>query len=137
MLVSGGFSHLMNQNTQLQRLVTKICDWAKYHNWHSSKSIRVTKLSFCQNDPLGVHHFGKRTAWSLIYFLIYAYYNISQSQILVSSLYVLQLEPEMTLFIFYRFHIEFIRVNAKSFLCQLQIFTFCNPSVKRDLSVSL
>ena len=27
-----------------------IWDWAKYHNSHSSKSIRVTKLSFGQND---------------------------------------------------------------------------------------
>jgi hypothetical protein len=32
-------------------VVTKICDWAKYHNRLSSKSIRVTKLSVCQNDP--------------------------------------------------------------------------------------
>ena len=42
---------------------------------HSSKIIRVTKLSFCQIIPLGVHHFGKRTVWSLIYFLIYAYWS--------------------------------------------------------------
>ena len=27
-----------------------ICDWAKYRNGHSSKSIQVIKLSFCQND---------------------------------------------------------------------------------------
>ena len=34
------------------------------------------------------NHFGKRTEWSLIYFLIYAYLNIlAQSQILVISLY--------------------------------------------------
>ena len=33
--------------------------------------------------------FDKRTEWSLIYFLIYAYLNIlAQSQILVISLYV-------------------------------------------------
>jgi hypothetical protein len=32
------------------RVVTKICDWAEYHNRLSSKSIRVTKLSVCQND---------------------------------------------------------------------------------------
>ena len=30
----------------------QICDWAKYHNWHSSKSIWVTRLLFCQNDSL-------------------------------------------------------------------------------------
>ena len=35
-------------------------------------------------------HFGKRTEWSLIYFLIYAYLNIlAQLQILFISLYVL------------------------------------------------
>ena len=34
-------------------------------------------------------HIGKRTAWSFIYFLIYAYLNIlAQSQILFISLYV-------------------------------------------------
>ena len=32
----------------------KKVDWAKYHNRHSSKSIWVIKLSFCQNDfPIG------------------------------------------------------------------------------------
>ena len=30
--------------------ITKIWDLAKYHNSHSSKSIRVTKLSFGQTD---------------------------------------------------------------------------------------
>ena len=32
----------------------KKVDWAKYHNRHSSKSIWVTRLLFCQNDsPIG------------------------------------------------------------------------------------
>ena len=31
-------------------MIQWIWDWAKYHNSHSSKSIGVTKLSFCQND---------------------------------------------------------------------------------------
>ena len=36
----------------------------------SSKSIWVTRLLFCQNDsPMWGNHFGKRTVWSLIYFL--------------------------------------------------------------------
>ena len=40
--------------------------------------------------PLGVHHFGKRTVWSLIFFLIYAYYNIQPSRkFLVTTLYFL------------------------------------------------
>ena len=30
----------------------QICNWDKYQNRQSSKSIRVIKLSFCQNDPL-------------------------------------------------------------------------------------
>ena len=56
----------------------------------SSKSIRVTKLCFCLSDYhiSWVNHFGKRTAFSLIYFLIYAYLNIlAQSQVLSNSLY--------------------------------------------------
>ena len=32
------------------RPMPKICDWTKYQNSHSSKSIRVTKLFFCQSD---------------------------------------------------------------------------------------
>ena len=32
------------------RLLPKIWDWPKYQNRHNSKSIRVTKLSFCQSD---------------------------------------------------------------------------------------
>ena len=32
-------------------MMPKICNWAKYHNRHSSKSIWVIKLYFCQNDP--------------------------------------------------------------------------------------
>ena len=30
----------------MYRLLPKICNWAKYQNRHSSKSISVTKLSF-------------------------------------------------------------------------------------------
>ena len=53
-------------------------------NTQSSKSMRVTKLVFfAQMIPPRVHHFSKRTVWSLIYILIYA-----QSQILVTTLYV-------------------------------------------------
>ena len=44
-------SHALYYKIPYKRLVTKICDLAKYHNRHSSKSKRVTKLSFCQNDP--------------------------------------------------------------------------------------
>ena len=34
-----------------------IWDWAKYHDRHNSKSIRVTKLFFCQNDPPGPYEY--------------------------------------------------------------------------------
>ena len=37
-------------STRGQRVMPKICSWAEYQNRHSSKSIRVIKLSFCQND---------------------------------------------------------------------------------------
>ena len=47
---------------------------------YSSTSIKVTKLSFCQNDPPWVNHFGKRTVWSLMYFLINAHYSILPSR---------------------------------------------------------
>ena len=47
----------------------------------------MTILSFCQNDSITGDHFGKRTEWSLICTLIYAYLNIlAQSQLLVISL---------------------------------------------------
>ena len=40
----------MNAFKSNYRLLPKICDWAKYQNRHNSKTIRVTKLSFCQSD---------------------------------------------------------------------------------------
>ena len=43
-------------------MVTKICDWVKYHNRHSSKSIRVAKLSFCQHDPPGSTPFWQKNS---------------------------------------------------------------------------
>ena len=44
------------------RLLPKICDWAKYQNRHSSKSIRVTKLSFCQSDSPMSESFWQRSS---------------------------------------------------------------------------
>ena len=37
---------------------------------------KVSNYPFAKMIHLGVHHFGKRTVRSLIYFLMYAYYNI-------------------------------------------------------------
>ena len=52
-----------------QRVVHQICDWAKYQNRHSSKSIQVIKLSFCQNDPPMGGPFWQKD----LYFLNYTY----------------------------------------------------------------
>ena len=45
-------------------------------NRHSSKSIRVTNLSFCQNDPPRSTPFWQKNSLVTHIFLIYAYYNI-------------------------------------------------------------
>ena len=74
-----------------QRLSTKIWDWAKMFKQTQIKKYISTwpfrpfvKMIHSSGD-----HFGKRTEWSLIYFLIYAYLNIlALSQILVISLYL-------------------------------------------------
>ena len=59
---------------------------------HSSKSIWVIQLSYCQNDPLmgeSLNHFGNRTAGSLIYFLNYGiFWYLAQLQIWCTTLYV-------------------------------------------------
>ena len=45
----------------------------------------MTKLSFYQIDPPWVHHFGKRTVWSLRYFLNYAYRDIQPTVKFIAS----------------------------------------------------
>ena len=53
----------------IQRLITKICDKLKCLNRHRSKSIGVTKLSFCQNDsPLSKSFWQKDSLVTLILF---------------------------------------------------------------------
>ena len=47
-----------------------------YQIGHSSKSIWVTRLLFCQHGWLMGDHFGQRIAWLLIYVLNYAYLEI-------------------------------------------------------------
>ena len=50
-------------------MIRWIWDWAKYHNSHSSKSIRVTKLSFCQSDsPMSESFWQKNSLVSHIIF---------------------------------------------------------------------
>ena len=63
----------------------QICDWAKFHNRHSSKSIWVIKLSFCQNDPpiLAKYQSGHScTFWTMLIMIF-----LVQSQIWCIALY--------------------------------------------------
>ena len=43
---------------------------------HLSKFVLYFDWPNCSPIPLWVHHFGKRTVWSLLYFLNYAFYDI-------------------------------------------------------------
>ena len=44
---------------------------------------------FAKMTPLWVHHFDKRRGWSLLYFLIYVYLNISACRKFSLSLYII------------------------------------------------
>ena len=89
------------QNTNLGlRLVTKVWDWAKYHNRHSSKSTRATKLSFCQNDVhMGESFWQKNSLVTLILFELYLLWYLAQSQTLVTSLYYILSKIEIRKFV--------------------------------------
>ena len=65
-----------------------IWDWAKYQNSHSSKSIRVTKLFFCQNGILlGRSFWPKDSFVTLILFELWLLWYLAQSQIHRITLY--------------------------------------------------
>ena len=85
--------------TQIPRdwsVITKFWDWAKYHNRHSSKSIRVTNLSFCQNDsPMSTPFWQKKRLVTLILFELCLLWYLAQSQILVISLFIHISKPVM------------------------------------------
>ena len=67
-----------------------IWDWARYHNSHSSKSIRVTKLSFGQNDlPRSTPFWQKNILVTLILFELRLLCYLAQSQIHRITLYFL------------------------------------------------
>ena len=56
MIISKGLAFVLKKQVfqSCIKVCTKKIDWAKYVNRHSSKSISVIKLSFCQNDfPMG------------------------------------------------------------------------------------
>ena len=69
-----------------------IWDWAKYHNSHSSKSIRVTKLFFGQNGVLLGKSFRPNDSLvTLILFELWLLWYLAQSQIHRITLYLVLL----------------------------------------------
>ena len=69
-------------------MIRWIWDWARYHNSHSSESIRVTKLFFCQNGVLlGKSFWPKDILVSLILFELWLLWYLAQSQIHRITLY--------------------------------------------------
>ena len=73
-------------------MVTKICDWAKCYNRHSSKNIWVTRLFFCQNGVLlGGSFWQKDSLVTLILFELCLLWYLAQSQILVISLWYIHI----------------------------------------------
>ena len=70
-------------------MIRWIWDWAKYHNSHSSKSIKVTKLSFGQNDfPRSTRFWQKNSLVTLLLFELWLFWYWAQSQIHRITLYV-------------------------------------------------
>ena len=82
--------------------MTKICDWDKMYQYLGivQKVYERPSCPFAKVIPTWLNHFGKRTDWTLINFLIYAYLNIlAQSQILVISLKFLSI---LVFFVFFQ-----------------------------------
>ena len=69
-------------------MIRWIWDSAKYHNSHSSKSIRAIKLFFCQNGVhLGKSFWPKDSFVTLILFELWLLWYLAQSQIHRITLY--------------------------------------------------
>ena len=69
------------------RLIPKICEWAKYQNRHSSKSIWVMNLFFCQNYcPIRWEFWQKNRFITHILFELCLFWYLAHSQILGNSL---------------------------------------------------
>ena len=69
------------------RLIPKICEWAKYQNRYSSKSIWVMKLFFCQTDrPIRGEIWQKDSFITHILFELCLFWYLAHSQILGISL---------------------------------------------------
>ena len=73
-----------------------IWDRAKYRNSHSSKSIKVTKLFFCQNGVLlGRSFWPKDSLVTLILFELWLLWYLAQSQIHRINLYFKSLQKSV------------------------------------------
>ena len=65
-------------------------DWAKYQNRHSSKSIWVMKLFFCQNDcPIRGSFWQKNSFITHILFELGLFWYLAQSTSVWDTLYIL------------------------------------------------
>ena len=71
------------------RVIRWIWDWAQYHISHISKSIKVTKLFFCQNGVLlGRSFWPKESLVTLIIFELWVLWYLAQSHIHRITLYI-------------------------------------------------
>ena len=103
----------------LQRVMRWIWDWAKYHNSHSSKSIRVTKLFFCQNDVLlGRSFWPKDNLVTLILFELQLLWYLAQSQIHRITLYFILYDNHRTYWAFSVIVCLKIKHSASNFSCK-------------------
>ena len=67
----------------------KKVDWATYHNRHSSKSIWVTRLLFCQKDsPMGESFWQKDSLITHILFELCLLWYLAQSTFILDTLYL-------------------------------------------------
>ena len=72
------------------KCVPKKVDWAKLLNWHSSKSIWMIKLPFCQNEPpMGESFWQKDSLMTHILFELCRFRYLSQSTVFWYTLYLI------------------------------------------------
>ena len=77
-------------------MIRWIWDWAKYYNSYIWKSIRVTKLSFGQNDlPRSTSFWQKNSFVNLLHFELWLLWYLAQSQIHRITLYVYEYQKRV------------------------------------------
>ena len=100
-------------------MIRWIWDWAKYHNSHSSKIIRVTKLSFGQNDlPRSTPFWQKNSLVTLILFELQLLWYLAQSQIHRITLYFILYDNHRTYWAFSVIVCLKIKHSASNFSCK-------------------